>query len=71
MSPKYIVMKNGKNRIANVKQFVKETRFNIHIRNLVEACMVVTEDNITITDIAMNFSAFLQTTKEGERVLPV
>jgi hypothetical protein len=33
--------------------------------------MVVAEEKMTFTDLAMEFSAFLQTTKEGERVLPV
>jgi hypothetical protein len=32
--------------------------------------MVVTEDKMSYTDLVMEYSAFLQTTKEGERVLP-
>jgi hypothetical protein len=33
--------------------------------------MVVNVDTNSITSIAMEYIAFLQTTKEGERVLPV
>ena len=64
-------MKNGKNRIMNIKEFIHEKKFNHHIRNLVEAAMFVADDKISIIDIATHYSAFLQTTKEGERVLPV
>ena len=63
-------MKNGKNRMQNVKEFIKETRFNIHIRNLVEAAMVITEVKMSMNKLAMDYSTFLRTTKEGERVIP-
>lgn len=71
MSPKYVTMKNGKNRILNVKQFIKEEKFNIHIRTLVQGAMIEQEDKMSMTDLVMEYSAFLQTTKEGERVLLV
>jgi hypothetical protein len=71
MFPKYITIKNGKNRIMNVKQFIHDDKFNVHIRSFVEGAMVVAEDKMSFTDLAIEFSAFLQTTKEGERVLPI
>jgi predicted metallo-beta-lactamase superfamily hydrolase len=71
MSPKYVIIKNGKNRMINVKQFIQDEKFSIHIRNLVEGAMIVTEDKMSFTDLVMEYSAFLQTTKEGERVLPI
>ena len=55
----------------NIKTFIQEEKLNMNIRNLVEAAMVVTEHQISMTNIMMHYSAFLQTTKEGERVLPV
>ena len=69
MSPKYLVMKNGKNRIQNIKTFTQDEKFNIHLRTLVQGAMIVDEDKISMTDLVMEYSAFLQTTKEGERVI--
>jgi hypothetical protein len=64
-------MKNGKPPKENIKLSIKEERLNLHIRNLVKAAMIVEEDNISFTDLMLEYSAFLRTKKEGERVLAI
>ena len=43
----------------NVKEFIREEKFNKHIWNLVKAAMVVAEDKMSLKDSVIDYSAFL------------
>jgi hypothetical protein len=46
-------------------------RLNVHIMNMRKETMIVAEYNMSFIDLIKEISAFVSTTKEGERCLAI